>query len=206
MSALEDRLFESLRMKPAEQARLRRSISRRYVSAYRAAITNELRRAGLFESARGPSGPQQGEIDNMIRRDVESIVNTYHDALRRKISEIAQTSSGPDEARQALRKWNAQRSATRERMIVNASRQNATTYAQKEFFRNNPALQGDRFIWDASPPLVFNSHQECEARVRGGPVSWDIAQNWQSVHPNCRHVVARVGRRTRLNARSAWRG
>lgn len=194
MPSRAERLLSEYRFTPGEIDRLSRTIRRRYSEAYKAAITAELRTLGYSNlSGRNPGGSELAEIRALVERDVKSIVATFHRELQNQINRLvaAHPDGSPQQFKVALDTWQARRDEWKEQQIIDASRANAGEYARRRFFEENQFTDG-LFSWDASPPLLPNSHQECIRRVRDGLVTWEIAQNWQRTHPNCRHRVKGV--------------
>lgn len=193
MPSRADTLFSNYKMSSSEIDRLSRTIRRRYSEAYKAAITAELRRLGYDLSGNNPSGNELTDIRKLVDRDVKSIVNTFHTELQSQITKLVAANPDwtPRQFKAALDSWQTQRSSWKEQQIIDASRANAGEYARQRFFEENHFTDG-LFSWDATPPILPNSHQECIRRVRDGLVTWEVAQTWQRTHPNCRHRVRGV--------------
>lgn len=177
-------------MRDLEIARLSRAIRRRYSEAYKAAITDELRKLGYSSRGDNPAGSELEAVRQMVERDVKSIINTFHTELKNHITRLlaAHPEWSPQQFKTALDSWQSERTAWKTQQIIDASRANAGEYARQRFFEENRFTDG-LFAWDATPAIVPNSHQECIRRVRQGLVTWEIAQKWKRVHPNCRHRV-----------------
>lgn len=186
-------LFSEYKMSSSEIDRLSRTIRRRYSEAYKAAITAELRALGYDFSGNNPSGSELTAIRKLVDRDVKSIVSTFHTELQNQINRLVTANPDwtPQQFKAALDDWQARRSEWKVQQIIDASRANAGEYARQRFFEENRFTDG-LFSWDATPPLLPNSHRECISRVGGGLVSWEVAQHWQRTHPNCRHRVKGV--------------
>lgn len=183
-------LFREYQMRQGEIDRLSRTIRRRYSEAYKAAITAELRRLGYDQQGNNPGGSELAEIRRLVDRDVSSIVETFHRELRQQIDRLvaAYPDWPPQQFKTTLDNWQSQRATWKTQQIIDASRANGGEYARRRFFEEND-FTDDLFTWDASPPIVANSHWECIRRVQRGLVDWQEAQGWQRVHPNCRHRV-----------------
>lgn len=186
--------------------RLKRSIRKRYNRAYKGTVTALLRERDCTQSGRDPSGEHRQAIDALVDRDIESILNTFN---RERDNQIARQLQGfpdasLDDHRDMIREWMTTRDAYKDRQIAHASRTNAAEYARSQFYQNNKLVE-KLFIWDASPPIVFNSHRECVNRVGQGAVPFDTAQGWSKTHPNCRHQVKEQVP-SKINCKEAWRG
>lgn len=187
-------LFDALKFSNADQERLTTSILSRYQDAYRDAIQQQINNLGRTEQARRASGRELITLTQFVRRDVNSIANTYNADLRREIDRllIVNPDAGLQLLKYELRAWQQQRLRWKDQQISRASAGNGAAYARDVFVQKN-RLTGQQFIWDAAPPIVANSHHECIRRVQAGAVTWQTAKGWERTHPNCRHVKRVVG-------------
>ncbi|MBD3251286.1 hypothetical protein GF380_02320 [Candidatus Uhrbacteria bacterium] len=199
-------LYAVMQFRGGELNRLKNVIERRYINAYQSEIARQLQRVGCSGVVSGPSGRELAHLRGLVERDASSIQDTFNKELKNEIKR--QVAAHPDwsrrQFRRALEEWQGQRLATKNKLIANATKGNAAEYAIERFIAEN-GLTDTLYIWDATPPIVFNSHQECIRRVRLGGVTWEVARNWQRTHPNCRHRVSSLST-VRLNCREVWRG
>ncbi len=182
-----DLLYDALRMREPDIDQLSRTIRRRYSEAYKAAISKELEALGRPERGQNPSGAELETIRGFVDRDITSITDTYHRELRSQIDKVLASNPSLTDAKAQLVAWEQARAGYKEQQIITASRGNGAEYGRGLFFQRN-RLTSQKFTWDATPPIVVNSHQTCIARVQAGAVTWNEAKDWERVHPNCRHT------------------
>ena len=194
LSERENVLLSGFQMTNKEQRSLSNQIQKRYIAEYQDTIQQELDALGIDEPARRPRGAELRTIKRMVKGDVESILQTYENEARTFVRNLLKRE--PDlkvsEYKSRMRDWQRQRWETKIPQLDLASRANAANYARRRFMQKNNLTDG-LFIWDASPPIVANSHEECIRRVRLGAAPWQSeAQTWDRPHPNCRHIMVRV--------------
>src|SRR5690606_20078465 len=143
-------------------------------------IGQEITRLGCTANANRPRAAELNGMRQLIKRDVASITKTFNGWLKRQAQALVNEhpSWSKTQYQQYLEAAQSSFLAGKNQQIINASRGNASEYARKLFYEKNNLTAG-LFIWDASPPIVANSHKECIRRVRQGAVPWNVAQNWE---------------------------
>jgi hypothetical protein len=199
-------LYNDLVLEQSEINQLTRSVRDRYIKGYQDFLTQALSKAGCSGVGKRPTGRDLTAINNMVSRDVDSIVNTFNLGAQGLVRRL--TNQHPDwsrtQYRAAMNDWQENRLSGKNNQIILASKTNAAEYARQRFINENE-LDAGLWVWDASPPIVFNSHAECIRRVRLGGVPWSVAEGWQKTHPNCRHAKVRQAAFV-LNCETVWRG
>lgn len=188
-------LFDALKFTNDEQRTMSTTVLSRYQDGYQEGIQQMIRDLGRNETARRASGKELRDLIAFTNRDVNSIVNTYDNDLRRKIDALLL--GNPDirleAAKSDLRQWKEERWIWKSDQVSRASQGNSAAYGRDLFITKN-RLTASLVTWDAIPAIIPTSHPECVRRVQRGAVPWSEAENWHLTSPNCRHKKRIAGK------------
>lgn len=198
-------LYEAMAMGRKDEVALIGVIRGRYIDAYMDAIQQMMNDFGSTETARRPTAREYTEIGSMATEDAKGIVETYNADLQRKIDILLRDNPDAplDAYRAYLKQWSEERSIWKNVQISESSQSNGAEYGRGKFIEKN-RLTASLVTWSATPPIIPNSHKTCIDRVKQGAVPWEVARDWQRVHPNCRHIRRLTG--TPVIKGELWRG
>lgn len=204
----QNKLFGAYQIRQSEQRLIESGIYERLVLSYQNAIRGELGRAGCSTVVNEPSGSDANALRQIAETKATQITNTHNESLRRQVIAITQDRAVTlDQAKSQLKAWADSRLSNRNNLILTDVAGDGAAYGRQRFAEQNNYLQAS-VIWDASPPLLPNSHPECKRRVRLGrfrKVTFEEAKGWTRTHPNCRHRIKFVDTPS-INCNTVWRG
>lgn len=176
-------LLTAYRLSKADEREMVKVLEARGMVAYQKTIKQLLKEAGCSQAVRKTDS--EPEIKKKAKEAGASIAGTYNTELRNQINRvIAQGYGRKSEVRRKMDAWQRVRKKAKNRMILTDIRGFSSERARALFWRKNKFLKEGKFIWDANPPIVANSHKTCIKRVKQGQVGWNIARKWRRTHPN----------------------
>lgn len=176
-------LLSAYSLKKADERQMLKTLEKRGLVSYHKTLKALLKEVGCSQTIR--KRDTEPEIHKQAKDAAKSIVATYNTELRNQINRvIAQGFGKKSEVTRTMNAWQKRRNKHKNRLILTDIRGFSSERARAVFWRKNKLLQGSKFIWDASPPIVVNSHKTCIRRVKQGQVAWKIARRWRRTHPN----------------------
>jgi hypothetical protein len=211
LTGIQNVLYAAYQLKGSEVFQLQSTVERRALLAYQSEIVRRIEAIGCSGAAQLPRGNDRSELVGTVSNGVTGAVENFNNMLKTQVKRV--TEANPDASRQEYRAqldvWSTRRLQIVNKLIVDATRNNAAAYAGEKFILNN-ALTAATFVYAGRHPngalLLPKSSAECIERVGAGEVDYAYTQaNKVPNHPRCPHKWE-VSGNLKVDCKKVWRG